>query len=310
MPPSADTPPLPFAAHHLLTLRDLLRYAVSQFNEAELAFGHGSDNAWDEAVFLLLHTLHLPLDALEPFLDARLLPGERQRCLDIVQRRVQTRQPAAYLTGAAWLQGHRFLVNENVIVPRSPISELLAEQLAPWVEAPEEISTVLDMCTGSGCLAILAAHAFEHAQVDACDISGAALEVARQNIALHHLQDRVHLYASDLFSQLPPTPYDLIVCNPPYVNAQSMQALPAEYRHEPALALEGGADGMDFIRRLLAQASGHLAPKGLLILEIGHEYAHFTAAFPTLEPVWLSTANTQDQILLLTRAQLLTQKQS
>jgi len=306
----ADSTPL----NNLLTLRDLLRYAVSRFNQAELVFGHGSDNAQDEAVFLLLHTLHLPLDTLEPFLDARLLPEERQRCLNILQTRVEKRLPAAYLTGEAWLQGQRFIVDEHVIIPRSPIAELLVEQLAPWLAEPDSVDSILDMCTGSGCLAILAAQAFEAAQVDACDISVEALNVARQNVALHQLEDRVTLHHSDGFTQLPPKPYALILCNPPYVNAHAMQTLPAEYRHEPGLALDGntagGADGMDFIRRLLAQAADYLAEDGLLILEIGHEYAHFTAAFPTLEPVWLSTANTQDQILLLTRAQLLTQKQS
>jgi len=306
----ADSSPL----NNLLTLRDLLRYAVSQFNQAELVFGHGSDNAWDEAAYLLLHTLHLPLDTLEPFLDARLLLEERQRCLSILQSRVEKRLPAAYLTGQAWLQGQRFIVDEHVIIPRSPIAELLAEQLAPWLAEPDRVGSILDMCCGCGCLAILAAQAFEAAQVDACDISVDALNVARQNLALHQLEARVTLHHSDGFNQLPPKPYALILCNPPYVNAQSMQTLPAEYRHEPALALAGGEDGMDFIGRLLAQAANYLAEDGLLILEIGHEYAHFTAAFPALEPVWLSTANAQNQILLLTRAQLLaqrlTQKQS
>jgi len=291
-------------AQHLLTLRDLLRYAISQFNQSELAFGHGSDNAWDEAVFLLLYTLHLPLDTLEPFLDARVLPQERQRCLDIIQRRIQTRLPAAYLTGQAWLQGQRFIVNENVIIPRSPIAELLTEQLAPWVSDPDSVESVLDMCTGSGCLAILAAYAFAQAQIDACDISGQALHVAQQNVALHHMQDRIILHHSDLFAQLPPRPYTLILCNPPYVNGQSMQHLPAEYRHEPELALAGGADGMDVVRRLLANAADFLAPEGLLILEIGHEQAHFNAAFPALEPVWLDTAHTHNHILMLTREQL------
>ncbi|HZH57144.1 50S ribosomal protein L3 N(5)-glutamine methyltransferase [Yanghanlia caeni] len=292
-------------AAHLLTLRDLLRYAMSRFHEAKLCFGHGSDNAWDEAVYLLLHTLSLPPDTLEPFLDARLLPEERERFLAIVERRCAERVPAAYLTGEAWLQGHRFLVDERVIIPRSPISELLAESLHPWVEDPRHITHALDLCTGSGCLAILTALAFDDARVDALDLSPDALEVARSNIASYGLQNRVHAIQSDLFDALPPdSRYDLIICNPPYVNQASMDALPQEYRHEPHIALAGGTDGMNLVRRILADAPARMAPHGILVLEIGHEIEHFTAAFPHLEPVWLATATSDDQILLLTREQL------
>lgn len=295
------------AAPHseLLTLRDLLRWSISRFNAAELHFGHGSDNAWDEAVYLLLHGLHLPLDTLEPFLDARLLERERQRCIELIQQRIITRKPAAYLTGEAWLQGQRFLVDERVIVPRSPIAELLVEGLSPWVSEPEAISRVMDLCTGSGCLAILAAQAFESAQVDAVDISSDALAVAQSNIVLHHLADRVHVLCSDVFDQVPQgTGYDIILCNPPYVNTQSMNVLPREYQHEPRLALAGGADGMDLVRRIIAEAPRFLAPEGLLVLEIGHEKAYFEAAFPTLEPTWLETEGSGEQILLLLREQL------
>ncbi|WP_298017433.1 50S ribosomal protein L3 N(5)-glutamine methyltransferase [uncultured Castellaniella sp.] len=289
----------------LLTLRDLLRWAVTRFRGANLVFGHGSDNAWDEAVYLLLHTLHLPLDTLEPFLDARLLERERLRCVDLIHERVTSRKPAAYLTGEAWLQGERFLVDERVIVPRSPIAELLAEQLTPWIEDPDAVTYVLDLCTGSGCLAILAALAFDSAQVDAVDLSPDALAVAQSNIALHELQGRVQALRSDLFAQIPADRrYDLIVCNPPYVNSQAMTALPPEYRHEPRMALAGGADGMDLVRRILDKAPDHLTPDGLLVLEIGHEQAHFQAAFPDLDPIWLSTETASDQILLLRRAQL------
>lgn len=289
----------------LLTLRDLLRWAVTRFQGANLVFGHGSDNAWDEAVYLLLHALHLPLDTLEPFLDARLLERERQRCVDLIHERVNSRKPAAYLTGEAWLQGERFLVDERVIVPRSPIAELLAEQLAPWVEDPDAIAQVLDLCTGSGCLAILAALAFDAAQVDAVDLSADALTVTQSNIALHGLQDRVHALRSDLLTQIPAgRRYDLILCNPPYVNSQAMTALPPEYRHEPRLALAGGNDGMDLVRRILAGAADRLTDDGLLVLEIGHEQTHFQAAFPAMDPVWLSTETASDQILLLRRAQL------
>lgn len=288
----------------LQTLRDLLRFAVSRFHAADLSFGHGSDNAWDEAVYLLLHCLHLPLDTLEPFLDARVLPDERMRYLALVERRCAEHMPAAYLTGEAWLQGHRFIVDPRVIIPRSPISELLATGLAPWVADPDRIQHVLDLCTGSGCLAILAALAFENAVVDAVDLCEDALDVAQQNIALYGLEHRVTTHHSNLFRQLPDAGYDLIICNPPYVNAASMQALPAEYRHEPAVALAGGDDGMDLIREILADAPSFMAPDGVLVLEIGHEYEHFTAAFPQLDPVWLSTEHTEDQILLLTRQQL------
>lgn len=292
------------ALEHLHTLRDLLRYAISRFHENELAFGHGSDNAWDEAVYLLLHSLHLPLDRLEPFLDARVLPEEKERFLQLVQQRTVQRIPAAYLTGEAWLQGHRFLVDSRVIVPRSPISELLSEGLAPWVSDPDEVQNVLDLCTGSGCLAILAALSFHNAEVDAVDISEQALEVARKNIDLYGLDGRVTPYRSDLFERLPESEYDIIICNPPYVNSDSMQALPQEYRHEPDLALAGGDDGMEIVSRILRDAPRFLKPEGMLVLEIGHEYENFVQAFPDLEPVWLSTENSSDHILLLTREQL------
>jgi len=287
----------------LQTLRDLLRYAISRLYTARLSYGHGSDNPWDEAVYLLLHTLGLPPETLEPFLDARVLPQERERFLQILERRCEERLPAAYLTGEAWLQGHRFLVDERVIIPRSPISELLAESLQPWTEDPVE--RALDLCTGSGCLAILTAYAFPEAVIDAVDISADALEVARSNVELHGMQDQVHLLQSDLFDALPAEQqYDLIICNPPYVNQGSMDVLPQEYRHEPHLALAGGDDGMDLVRRILRDAPSRMAAGGRLVLEIGHEYEHFTAAFPDLEPIWLSTATTDHQIVLLTKEQI------
>lgn len=285
-------------------MRDLLRWSVSQFNRCQLAFGHGSDNAWDEAAYLLLHTLHLPLDTLDPYLDATVLESERAAYLALVARRCNERVPAAYLTGEAWLQGHRFRVTADTIVPRSPIAELLAEQLQPWIADPDAIYNALDLCTGSGCLAILTALAFPQAQVDAVDLSDAALEVAQSNIDAFELNDRMSLYKSDLLDQLPPTAYDLIICNPPYVNEQSMQNLPKEYQHEPQLALAGGDDGMDLVRRILEAAPNFLSPEGVLVLEIGNEYDNFVAAFPELEPIWLSTETAEDQILLLSREQL------
>jgi len=292
------------AGRELLTVRDLLRYAVSRFGAAGLHYGHGTDNAWDEAVYLTLHALHLPADTLEPFLDARLLADERARVLALVERRAAERLPAAYLTNEAWLRGHRFYVDERAIVPRSPIAELLEQGLSPWIADPDEVGAVLDMCTGSGCLAILAALAFPQARVDAVDLSEGALEVAARNVADYGLQDRLALRRGDLFDALPAQPYDLIVCNPPYVNAASMAALPQEYRREPEMALAGGGDGMALIARILRDAPRYLAPQGLLVLELGHERDHFEAAFPTLEPVWLQTESGDDQILLLERRQL------
>ncbi|MGE4337728.1 MAG: 50S ribosomal protein L3 N(5)-glutamine methyltransferase [Pigmentiphaga sp.] len=289
----------------LQTLRDWLRFAVTRFNRAGLVFGHGSDNAYDEAAYLLLHTLHLPPDTLEPFLDARLLESEREALMAIIERRIRERLPAAYLTGEAWLRGRRFAVDRNVLVPRSPIAELLDQGLEPWIPDPDAVGSVLDLCTGSGCLAILAAEAFPGARVAAADVSPAALAVAERNVADYGLEDRMVLYRSDLLSEVPPQAFDVILCNPPYVNSASMATLPAEYRHEPALGLDGGADGMDLVRRILAQAPGFLAPHGVLVLEIGHERPHFDAAFPHLQPVWLDTAGTHDHILLLTRDQLL-----
>jgi ribosomal protein L3 glutamine methyltransferase len=288
----------------LQTVRDLIRYGVTRLNAAKVSFGHGSDNAWDEAVYLVLHTLHLPLDTLDPFLDARVLPQEREQVLDVLERRVQERVPAPYLTNEAWLRGRRFYVDRRVIVPRSPIAELLDEGLSPWVADPETVEYVLDMCTGSGCLAVLAALTFPFAHVDGVDVSPSALEVAMHNVGAYNLHDRVFLHHSDLFDKLAPREYDVIICNPPYVNAGSMQTLPEEYRHEPEMALAGGDDGMDLVRRILGGAPAYMKPGGILVLEIGHEREHFEAAFPQLEPVWLDSAEAGDQIALLTREQL------
>jgi ribosomal protein L3 glutamine methyltransferase len=288
----------------LQTVRDLIRYGVSRFNQTKLSFGHGSDNAWDESVYLVLSALHLPPDQLEPFMDARVLPEERQKALQYIDARCEKRVPAPYLTHEAWLQGYAFYVDERVIVPRSPIAELLMSQLSPWILDPYEVTSILDVCTGSGCLAIIAAHQFPEAFVDATDISAQALEVATRNVTEYDLTDRLTLHHGSLFDPLPVSArYDLIICNPPYVNSQSMLALPAEYQHEPSLALAGGDDGMDLVRIILEQAPAHLNDQGILVLEIGHERAHFEAAFPELEPVWLDTAEASDQILLLTREQ-------
>lgn len=292
------------AKTELITVRDFIRYAVSRFNAAGLFFGHGSDNAWDEAVYLTLHTLHLPLDRLEPFLDARLLPEERVALLDITTRRCQDRLPAAYLTHEAWLGEHRFYVDDRVIVPRSFIAELLDEQLTPWIDDPWAIANALDLCTGSGCLAIKLALNFPNAQVDAVDLSKEALRVAERNIADYHLVDRVHPVHSDAFTALTDRHYDLIVSNPPYVDAKAVAALPPEYRHEPEMALGSGEDGLDFTRIILAKAKQHLNEDGILVVEIGHNRDALEAAYPTLPFTWLDTAAGDEYVFMLRAADL------
>jgi ribosomal protein L3 glutamine methyltransferase len=288
----------------LITVRDWLRFAVSRFNEAGLFFGHGSDNAFDEAAYLILHTLHLPLDRLEPFLDASLTHGESEAVQAMLERRVRERVPAAYLTHEAWLGGHRFHVDERVIVPRSFIAELLHEQFAPWIEDPDTVTRVLDLCTGSGCLAILAALAFPNAGIDGVDLSRDALEVAAKNVADYGLDERIELIESDLFAALGGRTYDLILSNPPYVNAASVAALPPEYQAEPALALGSGADGLDATRQILAQAKAHLNPGGVLVVEIGHNRDALEAAYPALPFTWLDTAGGDQFVFMLRREEL------
>ena len=292
------------AISELTTVRDYLRYAVSRFNAAGLFFGHGSDNAWDEAVYLTLHTLNLPLDRLEPFLDARLLASERADLLEIYRRRCEDRLPAAYLTNEAWLGEHRFYVDDRVIVPRSFIAELLQEQLSPWIEDPWAIGSALDLCTGSGCLAILTALAFPEAQVVAVDLSKEAISVAERNVEEYDLGERIEIIQSDAFSKLQGQRYDLIISNPPYVNADSVAALPPEYLHEPVMALGSGQDGLDFTRIILREAKQHLNPEGLLVVEIGHNRAELEAAYPTLPFTWLDTAAGDEFVFLLHAADL------
>jgi ribosomal protein L3 glutamine methyltransferase len=292
------------ASKELSTLRDLMRFAVSRFNEADLFFGHGTDNAWDEAACLLLHGLHLPADQLDPYMDARLTASERAAALEPIRRRVAERLPAAYLTHEAWLGDYRFYVDERVIVPRSHIAELLREQLSPWVNDPWAVGKVLDMCTGSGCLAILAADAFPEARVDALDLSPDALAVARVNVENYAIEKRVRLLESDAFAAIANERYDLIVANPPYVNAEAMATLPDEYRREPRIALEGGEDGLDFTRVLLAQAARHLEPEGLLIVEIGNNKDALERAFPRLSFVWLDTHAGDRFVFMLRRKDL------
>lgn len=289
----------------LVTLRDFLRWAVSRFNAAGLHFGHGTQDAYDEAAYLLLHALHLPLDRIEPFLDAALTEDERETVFALLNRRIEERMPAAYLTHEAWLGDFPFYVDERVIVPRSHIAELLLEDpLAPWISDPEKIASALDLCTGSGCLAILMAHAFCNAHIDAVDISADALEVAARNVVDYQLGERIELIRSDLFTGLGDRTYDLIISNPPYVTGTSMRALPAEYRHEPALALASGEDGLDAVRDILAGAFRHLKPGGILAVEVGGNRAFVEQAFPRLAFTWLESTNGEGMVFLLHREQL------
>ncbi|MGH8714103.1 MAG: 50S ribosomal protein L3 N(5)-glutamine methyltransferase [Casimicrobiaceae bacterium] len=289
----------------LETVRDWIRYAVSRFNAAGIFFGHGLADAYDEAVYLVLHTLSLPAERVETFLDARVTQAEAEQLLKVLERRVDDRVPASYLTHEAWLGGFRFHVDERVIIPRSYIAELLPDGLAPWIPDAGAVQSALDLCTGSGCLAVLLAHHYPNADVDATDISPDALTVAQRNVADHGLQDRINLIRSDLLSNLTEKTYDLIICNPPYVTAMAMEELPAEYRHEPAIALAGGDDGLDAVRVVLADAPQYLAAEGLLVVEVGHNRATTEKAFPRLPFTWLATEGSDDSVFMLRRDDLI-----
>jgi ribosomal protein L3 glutamine methyltransferase len=292
------------AQNELSTLRDLMRFAVSRFTEAGLFFGHGTDNAWDEAAYLLLHTLQLPLDQLEPFMDAHLTSDERAAVLKVIKQRIDERLPAAYITNEAWLGDCRFYVDQRVIVPRSHIAELLHEQLSPWIDDPWAVSSVLDLCTGSACLAILAALAFPEASVDAVDLSAEALAVARRNVDDYGLESRIRLVESDAFAGIREQRYDVIISNPPYVNAAAMATLPEEYRREPELALASGKDGLDFVRIILKEAALHLKPLGILIVEIGHNRDELEISFPETSFTWLDTSAGDQHVFMLRREDL------
>jgi len=286
------------------TPRDLLRYAVTRFNAAKLFFGHGSAEAFDEAAYLVLHTLKLPLDRLDPFLDAKLLPEEVLQVLSVIERRTSERVPAAYITNEAWLGTYAFYVDERVLVPRSFIAELIPNWFSPWVADPYAVENVLELCTGSGCLAILMADVYQNAVVDAVDISTDALAVAERNIRDYKLEGRVNPIESDLYENVPFKKYDLIVTNPPYVNADSMGKLPPEYLREPQIALHGGADGMDLVRKIVAGAAERLTPEGILVVEIGNEAEYAEAAFGHLGLTWLTTSAGDEAVFLLTAEQL------
>lgn len=285
----------------LVTLRDYWRYAISRFNAADLSYGHGTTTAGDDAAFLLLDSLDLPIDALDPFLDARLLPSERKLLAERIEMRVTSRKPSAYITGRAYIQGVRFHVDERVIVPRSHIGEILfreylSETGSSFLPDPMAVESAVDICTGSGCLAVLAAKFFPHAVVDAVDLSADALDVARLNLAEHDVEDQVALIEGDLFEPLAGRKYDLIITNPPYVDHAALSGYPPEFRAEPEMAHDGGADGLDLVRRILEQAADHLNPGGGMICEIGSGREILEEEFPHLEFVWLETAESQDAV--------------
>lgn len=284
-----------------LTVRDFFRHAVSEFRRAGLYFGHGASDPVDEAAFMVLEGLSLPIDDINPWLDARLTAAERARLGDLIAARVATRRPAAYLLGKAYVHGMPFHVDERVIVPRSFIAELLAADAGALIGGadPDRIETVLDLCTGSGCLAIIAAQVFPNAEIDAVDVSRDALDVAAKNVADYGLEDRVTLHAGDLFSPLGAQRYDLIITNPPYVDAEAMARLPAEYRAEPQLALAGGDDGLDIVRRILEAAPARLSAKGALVCEIGRGRDILEADYPDLDFIWLDSEESAGEVFLL-----------
>lgn len=290
----------PTPTNDLLTVRDWLRYGVSRFNEAKLVYGHGTETALDEAAFIILATLHLPVDDLAPWLDARLTTTERAAVFQAIDQRVATRKPASYITGVAYIGSNKFHVDERVIVPRSFIGELLTkdEQLLTSAE-PWRINRILDLCTGSGCLAILAALTFPNATVDAADISADALEVAKINVAEYGLEDRIRLIKSDVFSGLSGERYDVIICNPPYVTTDAVAAFPPEYRAEPQLAHLGGDDGLDIVRRLMKEARAHLTPSGTLVVEVGQANETVEAEYPDIDFLWLDTETTEGEVFSL-----------
>jgi ribosomal protein L3 glutamine methyltransferase len=292
------------AQANLRTLRDVLRYAVTRFSESDLSYGHGQANAFEEASFIVLRSLKLPLDKLEFFADAYLTHAEINALLQIIERRVKQRIPAAYLLNEAWLMGYQFYVDRNVIVPRSFIGELLRDDLQPWVEDPEGVTDILDLCTGSGCLAVMAADAFPNAKVDAVDISPDALQVARRNVDHYHFGDRITLIQSDLFDALDTKRYDIILCNPPYVTDEAIAKLPKEYQHEPKLALAGGADGMALVKNIVRQARGHLKRNGLLFVEVGDGRRAVERALGDIPMTWLTTSAGDDMVFMARQEEL------
>ncbi|KQA19043.1 MULTISPECIES: 50S ribosomal protein L3 N(5)-glutamine methyltransferase [Vibrio] len=291
------------AVSELHTLQDMIRWTVSRFNAANLFYGQGTDNAWDEAVQLILPTLYLPIDVPPHVLSSRLTSSERLRVVERVIKRINDRTPVAYLTNKAWFCGLEFFVDQRVLVPRSPIGELIQNRFEPWLI--EEPTRIMDLCTGSGCIAIACANAFPEAEVDAIDISVDALNVAEQNIQDHGLEQQVFPIRSDLFRDLPQEQYDLIVTNPPYVDQEDMDSLPSEFRHEPELGLAAGSDGLKLARRILANAPLYLKENGVLVCEVGNSMVHMMEQYPHIPFTWLEFENGGHGVFLLTREQLI-----
>ena len=289
----------------LFTIRDWIRYAVSQFEASDVFYGHGTDNAYDEAVWLIMSGLHLPMDTLNNFLDARITADERIKLAHFIEQRITKHTPTAYLLKEAWLQGLKFYVDERVLIPRSFIAELLADGLSLWIEFPEMVESAADICTGSGCLGILLASVFPNAEVDVIDISQDAIDVANINIANYSLQEQVTAIKSDMFTALKGKKYDLIISNPPYVDAPSMAALPQEYQNEPQLALGSGDAGLDHTHTILREAANYLNDDGILIVEIGHNREALEAAYPNIIFNWLEVSSGNEFVFLLTKSQLI-----
>lgn len=284
--------------HNLKTIRDLYRWAITEMENADLSYGHGSPDAAEEASFLICRALKLPFERFETFFDAALTHNELVRLVHLIDRRVHDKTPTAYLLKEAWLTGHRFYIDERALIPRSYIAELLEEDLAPWIDDPYEVESVLDLCTGSGCLAILAQGTFPNARVTGSDISADALEVAKINRRDYGLEDDLELVQGDLFASLEGRRFELIITNPPYVTTASMARLPAEYRHEPALALGAGGDGMDVVRRILREAKDHLTENGMIIVEVGDGLEAVEAMYPGLPLTWLTVSGGDDQVFM------------
>ena len=290
----------------LSTIRDWIRYAVSQFEVSDIFYGHGADNSYDEAIWLIMSGLHLPMDTLENFLDANITSTERDHLANLIEQRVTNHKPTAYLVKEAWLHDFKFYVDERVLVPRSFIAELLLDDsLTPWIEFPEMVESAADLCAGSGCLGILLAHAFPDATVDVIDISPDAIDVSNINIANYGLEEQVTAIQSDMFTALAGKTYDVLISNPPYVDAPSMAVLPTEYRNEPQLALGSGTDGLDHTHTILREAANYLTDEGVLIVEIGHNREALLEAYPAVPFVWLDTSAGDQFVFLLTKAQLL-----